>query len=191
MAGQDLKDQIDTVQGFILALLGLGDEPEIRGNLHLQKEMYLLSRQLDSLAEACNFNPYLKGPYSEDVEAALSDLKALGLVEEGGGGRLHLTEEGKGLFQELAEEIPSEVKERLIESKDLFNDMTEDELLVFIYAVYPEMATESVIRERVMAKRVPIAKRLYGRGKVSLERAANLAGLTLREFQKEVAVEAG
>ncbi len=185
-----MKDQIDTVQGFILALLGLGDEHEIRGDLHLQKELYLLSRQIDVLARACNFIPYLKGPYSEDVDAAVSDLKALGLLEERRRGRLRLTEEGRNLFEELMDEIPSEVEERLLESKDFFNDMSDDELLVFIYAVYPEMATESVLRDRVMTKRIPIAKRLYARGKVSLERAAHLAGLPVGDFRRGFPAEA-
>lgn len=185
-----MKDQIDTVQGFILALLGLGDEPEVRGDLHLQKEMYLLSRQLDSLAAACNFNPYLKGPYSEDVDAALGDLKILGLVGEDSSGRLRLTDEGRAVLEELKEEIPPDVQERLLESKDLFNDLSEDELLVFIYGVYPDMATESVIKDRVMAKRVPVAKKLYQRGRVSLERAAQLAGLKITEFRRELQAEA-
>ncbi len=185
-----MKDQIDTIQGFILALLGLGDGREIRGDLHLQKELYLLSRQTDALARACNFNPYLKGPYSEDVDAAVSDLKVLGLVEERRRGRLRLTEEGRDLFEELMDEIPPDVQERLLESKDFFNDMSDDELLVFIYAVYPEMATESILKDRVMAKRIPVAKRLYVRGKVSLERAAQLAGLPLGDFRGELPAEA-
>lgn len=185
-----MKDQIDTVQGFILALLGLGDEPEVRGDLHLQKEMYLLSRQLDALAAACNFNPYLKGPYSEDVDAALSDLRISGLVDEGRGGRIRLTDEGRALFDDLRAEIPDDVKDRIEESKDFFDDMTDDELLVFIYSVYPDMATESVVRERVMNKRVPLAKKLYLREKVSLERAAQLAGLKITEFRRELQAEA-
>lgn len=190
MAEEPVKDQIDTVQGFILALMGLGEEPEVRGDLHLQKEMYLLSRQLGALSDACDFQPYLKGPYSEDVDAALSDLKMMGVIEEGSGDRLQLTDEGRDLFEKIREEIPPEVQERILESKDLFDDMSDDELLVFIYGVYPEMATESVIRDRVMAKRVAVARRLYEREKVSLERAAQLADMPIREFQEELQTEA-
>ena len=68
------------------------------------------------------------------------------------------------------------------------NDLTEDEILLFTYVSYPKFKSESAVYERVI-KRIPVAVSLYNKGKVSLEKAAFLAGLPIEKFLDKVRVD--
>ncbi|HNW81239.1 MAG TPA: UPF0175 family protein, partial [Methanoregulaceae archaeon] len=62
------------------------------------------------------------------------------------------------------------------------NDLSRDEILLFSYVSYPDFIEKSAVYERVIRKRIPAAISLYEKEKVSLEKAAFLAGLPVEEF---------
>jgi hypothetical protein len=66
--------------------------------------------------------------------------------------------------------------------KQFLNDLTLDELLLFIYISYPKYRKDSAISDWVIRKRIPTAGSLYRKGKISLEKAAFLAGLSIENF---------
>jgi len=72
--------------------------------------------------------------------------------------------------------------EAIEDFKKFLNDLTGDELLLFIYVSHPEYTEESAVRDDVLGKRLPTAISLYKKGKVSLEKAAFLAGLPIEKF---------
>jgi predicted HTH domain antitoxin len=76
--------------------------------------------------------------------------------------------------------------EAILDYKEFLNDLTQDELLLFTYVSYPEFKAESAVYDRVIRKRIPIAVSLYKKGKVSLEKAAFLAGLPVEKFLDQV-----
>ncbi len=184
MSGNALAD-FDLVQRYILALLASHDRVRIPGKLWLQKELFLISKLRVRLAEEAEFVPYLRGPYSEIADDALEDLKRVGLVDFNKyGGDIRLTPEGAKVAGELQRSLPPEVKTEVDDTKEFLNSVSEDELLVFTYFSYPAMVTGSVVKDRAAKVRVARAVSLYEKEKVSLEKAAELAGLSLAQFKK-------
>lgn len=190
MAEPENPSSFDLVEKYILALLGAQDQEDVPEKLWLTKELFLLSKMNDRLAEEAGFRPYLQGPWSEEVEYALEDLQSLGLVDYGeSGNQIRLTPQGRSVFEQLQTGMPDEIEEQIADIKDLLNDLSEEELLVFTYFTHPEMTTDSVVKDKAEENRVEAAKSLYRKEKVSLEKAAELAGMKLREFQKELRSE--
>jgi len=184
-----VPESLGIVERYVLAVLGARNREAVPGKLHLQKHLFLLSKMNPKLAEKSGFVPYLKGPWSEEVENALEDLRALALIELNEGERIRLSDLGSDIYEEMKDDIPDEISEQVEEVKDLLNDMTEEELLVFLYVTHPDMTQESVMVERAMRHRREAAERLYREGKVSLEKAAEVAGMRLSDFLKEVSSE--
>ncbi len=176
--------QLTFMQRFVLAALGLGPAEEVPEKLHLQKELFLVAQNNERLDEEADYVPYLKGPYSEAVDIALEDLRTLGLVTFNKYGRhIRLTEQGQELHDRIERDIPRRVRDVITDAKDLFNDLNQDELLCFVYLTYPDMISRSVVKERAFEQRSSLAKRLYAKEKVSLEKAAELAGMRISEFR--------
>jgi predicted HTH domain antitoxin len=73
-------------------------------------------------------------------------------------------------------------KELVCDIKKEFNDLSINELLLFMYVTYPETAENSDVREKILRERCPTALSLLRKGKVSLQKAAELAGMNLEAF---------
>jgi len=170
---------------LVLAMLGAEDAAPVPRKLWLQKELFYLARNKERMREALEFIPYLQGPWSEPTEQAMVDLRTMGLVDfDRYGGHLALTSAGIAAYRLVAEKIPFDLREEVAEVKRLMNDLTENELLLLVYETYPQMTNRSVVREKAMVDRVQYARRLFRKDKVSLERAAELAGVPVREFRR-------
>ncbi len=65
------------------------------------------------------------------------------------------------------------------------NDLTTQEIYLFMYVTFPDQAVESVVRSKVLANRKMLARSLYRKRKISLEKAAELAGTNLESFLAE------
>ena len=72
------------------------------------------------------------------------------------------------------------------EVKELLNDLPKEELLAFIYFLYPDMITESEELQDLLPKREELAVRLFQKGKVGLERGARIAGVDVPKFSSLV-----
>lgn len=188
MNGAHPEEQLDLLHRYILALLGAHGQASVPAEVHLQKELWLISQNNEKLAERCDFNPYLRGPYSETADHALVELQNLGLITFGKYGKsdLKLTPAGRKVVASFMEQMPLKARELVDDAKELLNDLSETELLVFIYFTYPDMTTWSVVLDKAIKNRLDVARKLYAREKVSLEKAASLAGIPLSEFRKLV-----
>lgn len=187
MPKSDLHSSLDIVQRYILALLGASNKAPVRERLWLQKELFVLAKQTRKLGEACGFSAHLQGPFSDTADEALKDLKNLGLVDyDAYGANIRLTPAGSNEHEDLLKRMPADVRERVEDMKEFLNDLTENELLVFVYYSYPDMTQESVLTDVVEKNRSRCSVALYKKGKVSLEKAAQLSGLPIIEFRKLV-----
>ena len=65
--------------------------------------------------------------------------------------------------------------------KNFLNDMTQEEILAYIYTQYPNMAKQSVVKSRI---RNPVwtAIKLYKKGKISLSIASKIANMSIEDF---------
>lgn len=172
-------ESLSPIQAVILLLIGSNKEP-LKGRLWLQKGLFLLANNISRLSDEANFEAHHYGPYSEAVEIELNNLKILGLVKEEKG--LSLTEKGEILFNRLLEYVPEGFPELVKEVKSDINDLSQDELLAYIYFSFPETTTESRTLERIQRNRKNLALSLYKKGKISLSKGAEIAGMSVKEF---------
>lgn len=175
----------DPVQRLLLVVHAAHPAAEIPDRLHLQKEMYFLTRLSEDLSRDCAYQEDKGGPWSETVEAAEANLELNGLVHRVGGQAYRLTAEGKQLATRIRNAPGGAVKKRLAravaELVPFCHSLNEEELLLVTYVDYPDSAKNSIEVNRVMSKRKALAKDLLRRKLVSTSRAAELAGVPVRE----------
>ena len=178
------QEEIDAVEKYLFLLL-YAEGPKkakyepILGNLWMQKEMFLVFRNIPSAEE--EFEGYLLGPFSELVDEYASQLIVSEYVNKDSEG-LKLTEKGRKIASKLWEGEKDETKQMIADVKSLLNDMNRDELLVFIYSTFKEFTEESEIKEEIERKRVDASVSLFKKHKISLKRAAILAKLPVEEY---------
>ena len=179
-------DQLDPVERYLLLLLYAPDATDkftrpIRGKTWLQKEMFLLSKLVQRLAERTEYDPYHLGAYSPIVDEIEEQFYISEYVERVGDS-IKLSLEGRKLAEEVWQRADESDKRIVAGVKTLLNDLPQLELLGFIYSEYPETAVESEKRDEVEARRVEIAIALLIKGKVPLEKAAEIARQPVHSF---------
>lgn len=170
-----IKKNITDLEMLILALLCADNKEGIRGKLFLQKEVFLVVNFIKEMKSRANFIAHVYGPYSESGEYAMENLLSYNLVKRIRGAYV-ITQHEAELFEELKNRLSDENLEAIEDFKVFLNDLSQKELLVFIYSSFPEFTAESGIKAEVFKERVPVAISLYKKNKVSLEKAASLAG---------------
>jgi len=170
------------VQKYLILLLGALNFKPLRGKTWLQKEMFLLSRNIENLRDEIYFEPHHYGPYSELLDQELENLEILGIVELND--KIKLTDVGRKVYTHLVSKLSPDELELIREIRSELDDLTEEELLALIYFSYPKMTKESRVLDRILKNREKIAVKLYLKEKVSLAKAAEIAGKSLSEFIK-------
>ena len=163
---------ITDIQSMIILLADAGNIP-IKGRTWLQKELFLLSERIEKLREDTSYEADLMGPYSDTVEEELRNLEQIGVISIDSN-KISLTENGKDIAKSLEQKEPKQVMEYIRDYKNFLNDLSEDELLCFVYSSHPEMTEESVKYEKLKPKMEQILLNLVSKEKISMNRAAEL-----------------
>lgn len=179
-----MNENLNDVQKCILSLLYAAKNEPIKGRLWFQKEMFLISKNFPEINTELDFDSYLYGPHSDVAEDELEQLEKAHLVKIEGR-KIVLTDKGKQIAKEIyaKDEKSSSVVERL---KEFANDLTSSELLAFIYSTYPEMTMESTKYRNVLRNRKQLSLSLLKKNKISVAKAAEIAGMSIEEFLKEM-----
>ncbi|GGC52293.1 UPF0175 family protein [Haloferax sulfurifontis] len=178
-------ESLDNAQKIFLLLLDAEGGEAVPGNLWLQKELFLIAKNLEPLENYLSFEAHYQGPYSDQVKDIIENLEYEGLVQKGRR-KFSLTESGKEVATVLRRAAADELLDLIHDTKSLANDLSKNELLVYIYYTYPEMTSESLELDEVEANREGLARSLYSRGKVSAEKAAELAGADTVDFIRKI-----
>lgn len=179
---EKISAKLSELDALVLALFNANNASPIRDELFFQKEMFLVVNFIKEMMPSADFIPHILGPYSESVEISSKNLIAVNLIEKTPKG-YQITNLGKEIFEKASQNIPVEKKEAIEDFKEFLNDLSKDELLVFIYFSYPNMAKpESSIYQEIKRKRIPASISMYKKGKISLEKAAFLSGLPIEKF---------
>lgn len=177
MTAQQSDDPSIDAMDLILMLLRAPGSPrpnEVDGITRLEKLLYLAEREGDlppAARAALTFQPYDYGPYSKDVYEAAEILERLGLISEarvfrgsaldemeevlvgadreGVERRFRLTDKGGVIAQELAARSPRTAAS-LKAVKEKYARMPLQQLLRYVYTIYPEVAAKSRIKRQVL-----------------------------------------
>jgi predicted HTH domain antitoxin len=178
----NIAEDLSPLSVAILELLKVNDEKSVKGNITFQKEMFLISNYIDKINERAEFIPHFLGPYSEASEASMNNLISMGLAEKKEGNTYKITPSGIKVLDLKQDIFSSEEKKSIADFKEFIGNLTNDEILLFIYASYPDFTIESTEYRRIMKSRVKNSISIYKKGLVSLEKAAFLAGLNIETF---------
>lgn len=179
MESRYVEEYLSFTQKIAILLLSANLFEPIRGKLWFQKELFLVAENIPRLEEEADFEDDLLGPYSEIADGELEQLRIEVIVDKR---KLRLTPFGRKIAKLLELEVGKNLIQLISDVKSFINNLTKDELLGFIYFSYPKMKTESIEYERIKENRQPIAISLYKKRKVSLGKAADIAGLSQEEF---------
>ncbi len=173
----------NAVDRLILLLLRAKGATPIPGPLFLQKETYALRALDPELKQDLGFEPHLLGPFSDALEAETEQLELSGLVVSDRG-YLRLTNDGVRSAREVAEKSPAGLVQAVEETKALLNDLSKDELLALVYfgTEGEGFEKESIEYRRVQRERHRLAQALLKKEKVSISKAAEIAGVGVDEL---------
>lgn len=166
---------------LILFTIGSLNRAPIRSKIKIQKILFLISNVFKGFQDLLEFEPHLFGPYSETLDFVLDSLIKLGLVKKEGS-NYSLTDDGQRLVKSFKPK--PELINVINDFKSFLNDLSDDEILVFIYASYPRFISESVKWDDLKPNRVSIAHSLLNKGKISFSKAAEIAGMSSVNFDK-------
>ncbi|MFA5311960.1 MAG: UPF0175 family protein [Methanomassiliicoccales archaeon] len=174
-----LWNQLNDEEKIVLYCIGSLQRP-LRSKLKLQKILFLVTNVFPDLQDLLRFEPNLLGPYSDKIDYVLQDLQSLDLVANPEGGIYILTKEGQEIFKNIK---PKQELAGVIQDFKLFlNDLSDNEIMTFIYTFYPKYTSESARWDDLKKDRIDYAIRLLLKGKVSYSKASEMAGLELNDF---------
>lgn len=174
-------NSLEDEEKIVLFSIGALDNTPIKSKTKLQKLLFLVSNVFEGYKDLLVFEPHLYGPYSEILDTILEDLIKMELVIKKGNG-FKLSETGYELYKRLK---PKDELNSVIEDfKDFLNDLSEDEILTFVYVSYPKYTSEAVKWNELKEKRIHYSVSLLEKHKVSFGKAAEIAGLNPIEFSK-------
>lgn len=179
----NIENYLTLTQKYSILLFATNHNEPVIGKVWFQKELFLVAENIQRLEDETEFEGSLMGPYSENADAELDQLRVDGLVELNG--KIKLTAKGQEIAKRLELRASKETLEMISDMKAFLNDLSEDEMLGFMYFSYPHMTIESIKFEEIKKKRGEIAISLYRKKKVSLGKAALVAGLSQEDFIKK------
>ncbi|MFZ3058501.1 MAG: UPF0175 family protein [Candidatus Methanoperedens sp.] len=178
-----ILNTLTNLQKVSILLLAAKDFEPIKGKLWFQKELFLLSKNSPNLEKESNFEADFMGPYSESADVCLEQLMLSGIIEkEEKSSAIRLTPLGRVISKQIQKSISKEKMELFDDFKNFLNNLSQDELLGFIYFSYPEMKLESLKFEEILPRRKVIAFSLFKKHKISLEKASEIAGISVEKF---------
>jgi len=180
-----IMEDMSELQKYIVLLLDAKGNLPIKGNTWFQKELFLISQNIKEVEEEASFESDFYGPWSENAKEQLEELEMDEVVEKSGN-KMWLSEEGAQIASKLKKMTPKEILEMIIEFKELINDLSDEEVLTLIYFNFPKFTEESLVKNKIEKNRKFNAMRLYSKGKISIQKAAEIAGVPLEDFIKNV-----
>lgn len=172
-------DSSEIIEKYIIVLLGVVDRP-IPSIIHLEKEMFLLSKAYPKIKKIIEFSKHNFGPYSDEIRDIIEDS---GYTERDLfmkiNSKITLTEKGKKKYNELVKKYENDekFKQLLILAKmirTLYDKLNEDELMFLIYETYPEYKEKSIKYFSLQEKKKKLIKSMLRKGIITEARFKEL-----------------
>ena len=174
-------DSSELVERYLILLLGVKKEP-VPSDVHLQKEIFILSNFRKSLLEEFNFQKHYLGPYSQVIDEAVKSPAYFSEAFEFDGKKVYLSGHGREEYLKMIKEFQKEEEFKLILSslsiiRNIYDKLSKDELLFLVYETYPEYTELSNIYLRLNREdftRRRIINSLHAKGLITDERHREL-----------------
>jgi len=174
MSSNEALDELEIIERYILLLLGILDRP-IPSSLHLQKELFVLTQANPKIERIFNFEKHYYGPYSQDLDELVKEplyyKETFNLKKNG---EISITERGRKLFNEIIKKYSenirfSEMLAMMKMTRELYDKLTFDELLLLIYITYGEFKEKSKVSKKILSRenRNKLAHNLFKKGVIT------------------------
>lgn len=178
-------EDLSELQKYIILLLKSNREEPVKGNTWFQKELFLMAKNIPILNEESSFKPDMFGPFSENAEEQLEGLEMDDVINKVGN-KICLSKFGEKIADSIEQKMSKNVLRMISDFKYLLNDLTDEEILTFIYFTFQEYTEESLVLKKIGKNRKSIAIKLYKKEKISLQKASELSGIPLEKFVREL-----
>jgi len=174
-------DSAEIVERYVVLLLGSKEGP-IPSLTHLQKELFLLSNFKESLKEDFNFEAHYYGPYSQILDDSVKYPFHLKETFSFDNKKIFLSKNGKAEYKHMLEENKSkkefvEIISSLKLIRELYDQLSYDELLFMVYETYPEYTRLSSISDKLTKDQVirkKLIESIFSKGIITEERYEEL-----------------
>lgn len=173
---------LSVTEQLLILLLGIVKRP-IPSKLHIQKELFILTRIYPRLNEVLNYQPYLKGPFSREVQDTLEDLIQRQIITYINRGYT-LTERGWELFHKIVNQLrKKELLDNLRKIRETYDRFGTDELLLLMYLTYSDYTVESEELNKILKRSAEILENLLRKGYITRRRYEELL-VKVKELEK-------
>ena len=180
---KEIIDDVEIIERYLILLLGVVNRP-IPSPLHMQKELFLLSKANPKISEFVYFDKHYKGPYSADLDDVSKDPAYYSdAFKFERSNKLSLMPVGKKIYKKIINENSDNPRFReflnMIKMiREMYDKLTKNELLFLVYATYGEYTKKSDISDKLLSKasRSKFAKQLFDKGLISKKRVKELVG---------------
>lgn len=175
--------EMDASQRIIVYCIGALGKP-IEDKVEIQKILFLSMMALPDIFNGLyTFQKHKKGPYSEKIDEDVQVICNSGLIS---GHYFGLSYIGQSVYKEIEPRVKEPLKSTLLSNKEFASDLSDDELLTFIYAVFPEYTENSEVWDGLKKDRVKNATSLLKKGKITASCAAEIADMNYYEFEENL-----
>lgn len=136
-----------------------------------------------SKKEDVDFSNFKLGGVSYELEENRENLLEYELIAQTNT-LFSLTSEGKLAVEELRNTITTNEYNWLVFAKQQLNDLTDDELLFFMYMTIPETQKFSTEFQRLEKKKESLVKSLFSKRRIDLETATKWLRISEADFLK-------
>lgn len=157
MGVEEDLDDVQVIGRYLILLLGVVDRP-VPSLLHVEKELFVLSKANPKIANLVTFEKHYYGPYSEDIAELVKNpvYYVDAFKHEPGVAQSPLTRKGKKGYEALVRENLDSTKFRELLSmmkmiREMYDKLSRDELLFLIYSTYKEYMQKSTISGRLFS----------------------------------------
>lgn len=166
---------------LLILVLSIKDKQEQKAmnRLHFQKAIRFFEYLRKE--KEIDFSNYKYGGVSYELQENLETLEECGLVVKSGA-KYMLTQEGERAAQELLRKYDTETIRKLTFAKTLVNDLTDKELLFFMYMLLPETRMNSVEFDKLYVEREALVRRLFLKGAINAATAAAWLEIHQKKF---------
>lgn len=170
-------DEAELVERYMILLLGSSENP-IPSDLHLQKEIFLLSNFKSFIADSFSFQKHYFGPYSQVLDESLKNPAYFPEAFKFNKKMILLSDNGKKEFLDMTKEFSKEKEFQMIMSslkllREIYDKLTKDELLLLVYKTYPEFTEFSQISDKLLKDkniRIKLSESIFSKGLITQER---------------------
>jgi hypothetical protein len=174
-------DDAEIVERYLILLLGANSKP-IPSDMHLQKEIFILSNFKDSISGSFDFQKHYFGPYSQVLEEALKNPAYFSKAFEFNYKQIFLSKEGKKEFSKMVRNFSKEENFKILISamellRNLYDKLTQDEFMFLVYETYPQYTQFSQVSDKLLKNkfmRNKLLSSIHSKGLITEERYEEL-----------------